>query len=318
MQLIFAIFCLFIILGPASAQDTLGAGFFAPRTSSLLLFNFEDQSHITGALHSVEPAQKDFSFVEIPVNFSDLSLSDAHVSLMLKPVETLVVGYNRQPSVESSTLIARFRALPSEQQNDLNDAFQFSPPSPGLYMFRNGLRTRIYYSSSPASDLRFEGMPPVHVASPDAVGFVLPDGSEGRTIGKTGQMFVPTPLMRAPIVSFGVDPMGSNEFILDFSRPEPGWFKDVTDLVLKLIAVLLPIPLLIFSKPEDVNQRRYKLVAGLVVLCILAAYGGLSYYAYAQGLGFKKIGENAFFAFATIVVTFLTYWTTRSTGQPPQ
>lgn len=216
MRSIFAIFWLFILLGPASAQDTLGADYFAPRTSSLLIFNFEDQSHITGAIHSVEPAQNDFSFIEIPVNFSDLSLSDAHVSLILKPVETFVVGYNRQPSVESSTLIAGFRALPNEQQNELNDAFQFSPPGPGLYMFRNGLRTRIYYSSSPASDLSFEGMPPVRVVSPDAVGFVLPDGSEGRTIGNTGQMFMPTPLMRAPIVSFGVDPTASNEFILDF------------------------------------------------------------------------------------------------------
>lgn len=304
------LFCA-IFLGAANAQDTLNSDHFAPNSATLLLFDLSNQSRITGSLHSTNVASAQLEFIELPISISDLSLSTTHVTAMWRPSDHPIVGYNRQPSISATTLIAAFRVAPGEQETEFGDAFQFNPPGPGLYVVRNGLRTRVYFQSLPARSLNFENMPALEVTPPDTVGFALPSDYEGRIIGNSGQMFSPSPTLTEPIIGFTVDQAASENYIIDFSRPEPGWFGDLTEVVLKLIAVFLPIPLLIFYKPEELNKKLYKWVAGVVIFLIFLAYGGLSIYSYIQGLDLKKIGENALFGVATIVVAFTTYWLTK-------
>jgi hypothetical protein len=301
---------LFLTIGNANAQEALDSNYFISDSSTLLLLDIKDQSKITGSLHSNTEAKNKVNYIEIPLDISNLNFSKTHLTTVLEPTENFVIGYNRQPLKSNSTLLMNFSVTPSEQTAEFGDSFQFTPPRPGLYTVRNGLRTRIYYQGHAARDMSFENMSTLRFSPPDAVGFILPDGYEGRTIGASGQMFSPTPIITSPIFSFSSNSTSSSSFIVDFSRPEPGWFKDFTQLSFKVIGIIIPVILIYFTRSGDVNRRRYKIVSVILIALIILIYSGLIWYSKANGLGIRRIVEDAVFAALTIGATITAYWLT--------
>lgn len=292
------------------AQDTLTQDYFLRQNSNLLLIDLNRTDTVSASFHSNEAARPELQWSALPFELSSPSFSTAHPVLFLGQQDTAVFAYNRQPSVSGATELISFTVGPSLAEQDFNDQFAFAPPREGIFVFRNGLRYRIYYRSDPVNELEFESMVPIGVSQPDAVGFILPDGYEGRTISNSGSMFQPQPEALTPVVRFALSNQVVNQLAIDFSLPEPAWFQDVTDLLLKTIGVVLPVLLLILTKPKEVNRARYRVVAIILGVIILGIYSGLSLYAYSQGLGFRKIVENAVFAALTVGATYATYWVT--------
>lgn len=294
----------------ALAQEILTQDHFSSPGTSLLLIDLHRTDIVDASFHSNKLAEKEFQWSALPFELRSPQFSSAHPILVLSQNAPAIFAYNMQPTASGSTELLKFLVHPSFAEQDFNDQFVFSPPHDGLFIFRNGLRYRIYFRSDPPEKLMFEGMAPIDVSQVDAVGFILPDGYQGRTISNSGSMFQPQPETLSPIVRFSLKSQAVNEIAIDFSLPEPAWFQDVTDFLLKAVGVLLPVLLLILTKPNDVNRARYKVVAIGLGLVVVAIYGGLSVYAHIQGLGFRKIAANAVFAAITVGATYATYWIT--------
>jgi uncharacterized membrane protein len=97
-------------------------------------------------------------------------------------------------------------------------------------------------------------------------------------------------------------------FRLRYELPQPGWAPAVVRVVLKALAIVLPVLLIVFSDPEKVNRRRYLPAAVVLVLLYLAVYVVLIVIVLRTGQGIEAIIEDAVLAVLTVFFAWLTYF----------
>ena len=186
-----------------------------------------------------------------------------------------------------------------------------------LYFVREGLQRLFLFRLPKGRKINFEGAASAEldVKTPDLVAVRLPADHIGRTFRESGRMYEPEPLKSQPLVTFSaINSTPTQVFKIRYDLPQPSWFSAATPIGLKTVGLLLPLLLLVWTKTDKVEPKRYKFAASIVGILIVGIYGSLIFATIRMGGDVSAIFQDIAFAIGTGAIAWVTYW---MTTKPP-
>src|SRR5205085_4152531 len=120
-------------------------------------------------------------------------------------------------------------------------------------------------------------------------------------------MFDPEPFKTTPVALFKAEsPNAMQTFRVRYNLPNPSWAAPTTRILLKAIALLIPVILLGFTSPDKINHARYRYLAIALGIVAVGIYGFLVFLTLRTDGDIEAIYEDMLFATMNIVVAGVT------------
>jgi hypothetical protein len=320
-RLLLALVAVLVWLGPARPA-MLERGDFPEGFQTALAFDLSDDKKVRAEVLALPGGAAELSVLELPFSAKNLVSDGRHVVFAWTRSNRTLLSYNLRPAQSSSLQLIGFE--PSYGEGSLNAFLEGSntpDPETNLYFVRDGLQRVFFLRMPPSQKVALEGTGSreMDVRTPQLIAVRLPPKYEGRVLpGRTG-MFDPEPFKATPVALFKAEsPNATQTFRVRYNLPSPSWAAPTTRILLKAIALLIPILLLGFTSPDEINRSRYKYLAIALGIVALGIYGFLIFMTWKTEGDIEAIYEDMLFAVMNIVVAGATYWVkTKPSGEAP-
>jgi len=314
LRTVFLLSLLYLLPSVAAAQANFTMANTPPDARDAIYISLEDKLRLEGEFHVRTRIMDEYNHIYAPISVGHVVPANGIRLLHQRTESDVFFTYKVSPQLVSQR-IGGFQITPNNLQFETNDALRKSVTEKGLTVESNGIYRQVTWNFADGDRQNdpFFG----EYRLPDIIALGLPEGSEGRALPGSNSVVSPEPISGTNPLIFDGKSLTNGRIEIAYNLPEPESFRAIVENGLKLVGMLIPVLLLLFTDASELNRKRYRWIFRGTLSAIIIIYAGLIGFGLYIGASILEIIINIAFAFVTGVLAWIVQWTkTKAPSQP--